>query len=343
VDTTLSNRKPELQVRIDREKASQFGLRITDIAATLRTLVGGEIIGVFKENDEQHDVWLRADAAHRGTAEELQQVFVRTRPSGASGGRPEMVPLGNFVRFEEARGPNQIDRFQRQRRVTLVANLGTYSLGEAVQEVERVVARMDLPPEYQVVMVGRAKQLKETLTNFLMAFLVAVVFMYMVLAAQFEHFIYPISILLAVPLSLPFALAWMVFINEQLNIYAIFGLFMLVGIVKKNGIMQIDYTRVLRERGMPREQAILEANQVRLRPILMTTLAMVFGMVPLAFALTEGSEQRAPMGQAVIGGVITSSILTLVVVPVVYCYLDDFTAWCRRRLGLPTADPHPTR
>jgi HAE1 family hydrophobic/amphiphilic exporter-1 len=329
VDTTLSNRKPELQVRIDREKASQFGLRITDIAATLRTLVGGEIIGVFKENDEQHDVWLRADAVHRGTAEALQQVFVRTRPGGASGARPEMVPLGNFVRFEEARGPNQIDRFQRQRRVTLVANLGTYSLGEAVQEVERVVARMDLPPEYQVVMVGRAKQLRETLTNFLMAFLVAVVFMYMVLAAQFEHFIYPISILLAVPLSLPFALAWMVFIHEQLNIYAIFGLFMLVGIVKKNGIMQIDYTRVLRERGVPRDEAILEANQVRLRPILMTTLLLVASMVPIALGVGPGAAGRASMAKVIIGGQMLCLLLTLLVTPVSYAIFDD---WGRRLL-----------
>ena len=328
VDTTLSNRKPELQVRIDREKASQFGLRITDIAATLRTLVGGEIVGVFKENDEQYDVWLRAEASRRGTAEALQQVFVRTRPT-ATGARPEMVPLGNFVRFEEARGPNQIDRFQRQRRVTLVANLGTYSLGEAVQEVERVAAAMDLPPEYQVVMVGRAKQLKETLTNFLTAFLVAVIFMYMVLAAQFEHFIHPISILLAVPLSLPFALAWMVFIDEQLNIYAIFGLFMLVGIVKKNGIMQIDYTRVLRERGVPREQAILEANQVRLRPILMTTLLLVASMVPIALGVGPGAAGRASMAKVIIGGQMLCLLLTLLVTPVSYAIFDD---WGRRLL-----------
>ena len=329
VDTTLSNRKPELQVHIDRDKASQFGLHITDIAATLRTLVGGEIIGVFKEKDEQYDVWLRADAAHRGTAEALQQVFVRTRPSATSSLRPEMVPLGNFVRFEEARGPNQIDRFQRQRRVTLVANLGTYSLGEAVQEVERVVARMDLPPEYQMVMVGRAKQLRETLTNFLMAFLVAVIFMYMVLAAQFEHFIYPISILLAVPLSLPFALAWMVLINEQLNIYAIFGLFMLVGIVKKNGIMQIDYTRVLRERGVPRDEAILEANQVRLRPILMTTLLLVASMIPIALGVGPGAAGRASMAKVIIGGQMLCLLLTLLVTPVSYAIFDD---WGRRLL-----------
>lgn len=340
VDTTLSNRKPELQVRIDRQKASQFGLRITDIAATLRTLVGGEIVGVFKENDEQHDVWLRADASHRGTAEALRQVFVRTRPAAGSGARSEMVPLGNFVRFEEARGPNQIDRFQRQRRVTLVANLATYSLGEAVQEVERVVAGMDLPPEYRVVMVGRAKQLRETLDNFLAAFLVAVVFMYMVLAAQFEHFIHPVSILMAVPLSLPFALGWMVLIDEQLNIYAIFGLFMLVGIVKKNGILQIDYTRVLRARGVPRDQAILEANAVRLRPILMTTLLLVVSMIPIALGAGPGAAGRASMAKVIIGGQMLCLLLTLLVTPVSYAIFDDWGRLLLRRR--PGADPGGT-
>jgi HAE1 family hydrophobic/amphiphilic exporter-1 len=162
-----------------------------------------------------------------------------------------------------------------------------------------------------------------------MAFLVAVIFMYMVLAAQFEHFIYPISILLAVPLSLPFALAWMVFIHEQLNIYAIFGLFMLVGIVKKNGIMQIDYTRVLRERGMPREQAILEANQVRLRPILMTTLLLVASMVPIALGVGPGAAGRASMAKVIIGGQMLCLLLTLLVTPVSYAIFDD---WGRRLL-----------
>lgn len=337
VDTTLSNRKPELQVRIDRQKASQFGLRITDIAAALRILVGGEIVGVYKEDDEQHDVWLRADAGHRGTAEALRQVFVRTRPAAGLGARSEMVPLGNFVRFEEARGPNQIDRFQRQRRVTLVANLANYSLGEAVQEVDRVVAGMDLPPEYRVVMVGRAKQLRETLDNFLAAFIVAVVFMYMVLAAQFEHFIHPVSILMAVPLSLPFALGWMVLIDEQLNIYAIFGLFMLVGIVKKNGILQIDYTRVLRARGVPRDQAILEANAVRLRPILMTTLLLVVSMIPIALGAGPGAAGRASMAKVIIGGQMLCLLLTLLVTPVSYAIFDDWGRLLLRRR--PGADP----
>ncbi len=330
VDTTLSNRKPEVQVHIDRDKASQFGLRIGDISTALRTLVGGEIVGTFKENDEQYDVWLRADTADRSTAEALQNIYVRTRPASAQG-RPEMVPLGNFVRFEEARGPNQIDRFQRQRRVTLVANLGTYSLGEAVDASLKAAAGLNLPADYSVAMVGRAKQLQETLHNFGISFLIAVVFMYMVLAAQFEHFVYPISILLAVPLALPFALAWMVILDEPLNIYAIFGLFMLVGIVKKNGIMQVDYTNVLRARGMPRDAAILEANRVRLRPILMTTMLLVVSMIPIALGAGPGAAGRASMAKVIIGGQMLCLLLTLLVTPVSYSIFDDWGRGVFRR------------
>jgi hydrophobic/amphiphilic exporter-1 (mainly G- bacteria), HAE1 family len=332
VDTTLSDRKPELQVRIDREKASQFGLRIEEIAAALRTLVGGQIVGNYKEGDDQYDVWLRAAVPARSTAEQLEQVFVRTRPT-TPGQRAELVPLGNFVRFEEARGPNQIDRFQRQRRVTITSNLGTYALGDAIAEVQRVVAAMNLPPEYSGAFVGRARQLQDTLRNFSIAFLIAVVFMYMVLAAQFEHFVHPISILLAVPLALPFALGWMIALDEPLNIYAIFGLFMLVGIVKKNGIMQVDYTNVLRARGVPRDQAILEANRVRLRPILMTTMLLVVSMIPIALGVGPGASGRASMAKVIIGGQMLCLLLTLLVTPVTYAIFDDWGRWLggRRR------------
>ncbi len=323
VDTTLSNRKPELQVRIDREKASQFGLSIESIASTLRTLVGGEIVGSYKENDDQYDVWLRSGLTSRSSPEELHQTMLRstpTTPNGVAG----LVQLANFVQLEEARGPNQIDRFQRQRRVTVGANLGEYSLGEAVKAVEQAVAALELPPDYRVVFVGRAKQLQETLENFLIAFAISLLFMYMVLAAQFEHFIHPVAILLAVPLALPFALAWMIFLNEPLNIYAIFGLFMLVGIVKKNGILQVDYTNTLRAQGMEREAAILQANRLRLRPILMTTMLLVVSMLPIALGTGPGSGGRASMAKVIIGGQMLCLLLTLLVTPVSYSVFDDW-------------------
>jgi HAE1 family hydrophobic/amphiphilic exporter-1 len=332
IDTTLSNRKPELQVHIDRVKASQFGLRIGDIAATLRTLVGGEIIGNYKEEDDQYDVWLRAEAPDRGTKEALEQITMRVGGALPGGlirtGETAQVQLANFVRLEESRGPDQIERFQRQRKVTVVANLSDLPLGDAIARVRQIVQELGLPPEYQIAFTGRAKSFQETGRNFLIAFGVAMIFMYMILAAQFEHFVHPISIMMAVPLSLPFALLTMILLREPLNIYAIFGLFMLFGIVKKNGILQIDYTNTLRARGLDRETAILQANRVRLRPILMTTMMLVASMIPIALGTGPGSAGRAAMAKVIIGGQMLCLLLTLLVTPVSYSIFDD---WGRGR------------
>ncbi len=327
LDTTLSNRKPELQVRVDRDKASQFGLRITEVAETLRTLVGGEIAGTFKEGDDQYDVWLRASPEGRNTQEALDVIMLRVHATATNAPANQLVQLSNFVKLHEARGPNQIDRFQRQRKVTIVANLDpTYALGDAIAAVKSVVDDEHLAAGYQVIFTGRAKQLDETLHNFLIAFGLAMVFMYMILAAQFEHFIHPISIMLAVPLSLPFALLTMILLNSPMNIFAIFGLFMLFGIVKKNGILQIDYTNTLRAQGMEREKAILQANKVRLRPILMTTIMLVASMIPIALGKGPGSAGRAAMAQVIIGGQMMCLLLTLLVTPVSYSIFDDWGA-----------------
>lgn len=207
-------------------------------------------------------------------------------------------------------------------------------------EIRRVVAEMNLPPDYQVVFTGRAKQLQETFQNFTVAFALAMVFMYMILAAQFEHFIHPVSIMLAVPLSLPFALLTMVLLREPFNIYAIFGLFMLFGIVKKNGILQVDYTNTLRARGLEREEAIIQANRVRLRPILMTTMMLVASMIPIALGKGPGAGGRASMAKVIIGGQMLCLLLTLLVTPVSYAIFDDwsqgkFLGWRRRRNPAP--------
>jgi HAE1 family hydrophobic/amphiphilic exporter-1 len=245
--------------------------------------------------------------------------------------------------MQEARGPNQIDRFQRQRKVTVVGNLADYPLGDAMQDVRRAIAEVNMPPEYQAIFTGRAKQLQETGQNFLIAFALAVVFMYMILAAQFEHFVHPISILLAVPLSLPFALIAMMILREPLNMYAIFGLFMLFGIVKKNGILQIDYTNTLRARGLEREEAILQANQVRLRPILMTTMMLVASMIPIALGTGPGSGGRASMAKVIIGGQMLCLLLTLLVTPISYSIFDDWGAgkWFAFRRKRPQPIPEP--
>ena len=352
VDSTLSNRKPEIQVGIDRAKASQFGLRIEDIADTLRILVGGRIVGTYREDDDQYDVWLRADRSKLGTQEALETVTLRTANSAKPGAatnatsRYELVQLGNFVKLREDRGPNQIDRYQRQRKVTVAANLGDIALGDGIQRVQKMVEELNLPPDYRVIFTGRAKQLRETLDNFLIAFLLAVVFMYMILAAQFEHFIHPISIMLAVPLSLPFALLWMMILGEQMNIYAIFGLFMLFGVVKKNGILQIDYTNTLRAQGVDREEAILKANRLRLRPILMTTMMLVASMIPIALGTGPGAAGRASMAKVIIGGQMLCLLLTLLVTPVSYAMFDDwgkgrFFGARRKPVVQPKLTPEP--
>ena len=352
LDTTLSNRKPELQVHLDRPKAAGFGLRVSDLANTLHTLVGGDIVGTYKEADDQYDVWLRAEARDRSTQQALGQIMLRagsgTRfplSTNANASEASLVQLANFAKLQEARGPNQIDRFQRQRKVTLVGNLAPgYPLAGAVQNVRDIIHQMNLPPEYQVIFTGRAKQLVETFQNFLIAFGLAMVFMYMILAAQFEHFVHPVSIMLAVPLSLPFALITMIALREPLNIYAIFGLFMLFGIVKKNGILQIDYTNTLRARGMDRQAAILQANRTRLRPILMTTMMLVASMIPIALGTGPGSGGRASMAKVIIGGQMLCLLLTLLVTPVSYSIFDDWGAGkfalFRRRKASPTALPH---
>lgn len=337
VDSTLANRKPELRVDVDRDKLSQFGLQIQDVAGTLRTLIGGEIVGTFRENDDLYDVWLRADSRDRTSAESLAEVQVRSS-SGA------LVQLGTVARFDEARGPNQIDRFQRQRKVTIVASLSEEkALGDAIKDVQGVVREMNLPAGYEVVFGGRAKTLQETGQNFLLAFGLAMIFMYMILAAQFENLIQPVAILLAVPLSLPFALLTMILLREPLNIYAIFGLFMLFGIVKKNGILQVDYTNTLRSRGLERDEAILQANRARLRPILMTTMMLVASMIPIALGQGPGAAGRASMAKVIIGGQMLCLLLSLLVTPVSYSIFDDWSHGILRRRSKASSKPSPTK
>ena len=316
VDTTLSVRQPELQVQIQREKASSFGINVRDIASALRTLIGGEPISTYREEQEQIDVWLRAQLEDRSDPRAIGDVTIAA-PNG------ELVRLANLAMLSEERGPAQIDHHNRQRKVTLVANLDGVPLGTAVDRVRKLVADLDMPPNYGLIFSGRAKSLGESNSNFLLAFLLSFIFMYMILAAQFESFLHPITIMLALPLTLPFALLSLVLLGETLNIYSILGLFMLFGIVKKNGILQIDYTNTLRAQGMARDSAIVQANHVRLRPILMTTVMLVAGMIPIALGRGPGSASRASMAKVIIGGQTLCLLLTLLMTPVAYSLFDD--------------------
>ncbi len=326
VDSSLSMRKPELRVYVDRERASDLNIPIQTVARTLGLLVGGEPVSTYKEADEQYDVWMRADLPFRDRASAIEALTI---PSPRAG----LVRLSSVARLEQAYGPNSIDRFGRQRQIVVVANLQGFSLGEAVQEIRQFMASLNMPPEYRYEFLGRAKLLSETNVNFLLAFLLSFLFMYMVLAAQFESFVHPITILLALPLTVPFAFLSLYFLRTNLDIYAVFGLFMLFGIVKKNGILQIDYTNTLRRRGMELRAAILEANRTRLRPILMTTVMLVAAMVPIALGRGPGAAARASMAKVIIGGQALSLLLTLLVTPVAYSLWEDVTHRFRRTSG----------
>jgi HAE1 family hydrophobic/amphiphilic exporter-1 len=325
VDTTLALRKPELRVHVDREKAMDLGVPVQTIASTLEILVGGEIVSSYKDDTvgEQYDVWLRAEKRDRDDPRTVDYLSV---PSPTAG----LVRVASLASLKEARGPSQIDRFARQRKVTIVCNADGIPLGSIVDRVNEITTAMNLPAGYSVYFTGRAKTLAETAVNFAIAFGLSFLFMYMILAAQFESFVHPVTILLAVPLTIPFALVSLLLLRQALDIYSVFGLFLLFGIVKKNGILQVDYTNVLRSRGDPRDKAVLEANRTRLRPILMTTVMLMAGMVPIALGVGPGTGSRASIAKVIIGGQALSLLLSLLVTPVAYTYFDDLGRLFRR-------------
>jgi len=317
VDNTLAVRTPELRLVVDREKASDQGVKVQDIAAAVQTYIAGQPVSKYKEADQQYDIWLRAEAQKRRTPQDVYDLTVLSK-SGA------LVRLGNVVQLREDTGPAEIDRVNRQRTVTIVANLlPTLPLATAVAHVEKVAAGLDMPPLYGVEFTGRAKTLAESNNNFVLAFALSFLFMYMVLAAQFESLLHPITIMLALPLTIPFALLSLMLLREPLDIYSMLGLFMLFGVVKKNGILQVDYTNTLRARGVPREQALREANRVRLRPILMTTVMLIFGMLPIALGRGPGSGSRGSIARVIVGGQALSLLITLLITPVAYSLFDD--------------------
>lgn len=329
IDSTLSMRKPELQVDIDRERAMDLGIPVQTIADTLNVLVGGQIVSSFKsfkEGTEQYDVWLRADKQYRTDSQDLLSLAI---PSPTVG----HIELSSLASLTEKQGPSQIDRLNRQRTVTLMAHPDEVSLNDAVQYANQAVAEMKLPADYGIVYGGQADMLNETAYYFVVALALSVTFMYLILAAQFESWMHPISILAALPVTIPFGLLSLLLFQTPLDLYAMFGLFMLIGIVKKNGILQVDKTNELRRGGMPIYEAIFESNFTRLRPILMTTVMLMAAMVPIALGQGPGASARASMAKIIIGGQAFSLVLSLVATPVVYSLLDDFKLWTGRRLG----------
>src|SRR5436309_12659665 len=327
-DTTLKLDKPELRVQIDRARAADLGVDTSDIANGLRLMVGGDDQATrFYELSVNldYDVQPRLSERDRGDQATISRLYV---PSSRVG----LVRLDSVVRIKEDISPSRIDRLDRQRMVAMRANVAPgYALADRIEALRKATAAMNLPAAYSTTIAGRGRELERTFIEFLWAFLLSIIFMYMILASQFESTIHPVTILLSLPLSVPFALLSLWLLNDTLNLYSALGILVLFGVVKKNAILQIDHMNNLRALGMERDAAIIQGNRDRLRPILMTTLALVAGMTPLALGTGPGAEERRSIAIVVIGGQSLSLLLTLIATPVVYSLLDDMRSTARWR------------
>jgi len=321
VDTSLEMGKPELRIYIDRDKAADLAVDVATIAETINLLISGEV-EVTKFRDEtrgrRYDVKMRLNPEDRVNPDDITRLYARSNDG-------RFVELSSIVTIQPAGGPGVINRVDRQRAVTLFANLEGKPLGEAMSELNAISSRI-LPDEYTTGYKGMAEMMGESFGYLIFALVLGVILAYMVLASQYESFIHPVTVLLSMPFSFIGAFLAILITGKTLNIFTFIGLILLMGLVKKNAILLIDYTNTLRARGMERKEAILTAGPVRLRPILMTTFAMVLGMMPIAVGIGEGAETRSPMAIATIGGLITSLFLTLIVVPIVYDIFDEIKA-----------------
>ncbi|MBZ0158494.1 MAG: efflux RND transporter permease subunit [Alphaproteobacteria bacterium] len=329
IEVSLEHDIPEYRLRVDREKAANTGVTTADIVRTVGALVGGESVSTFEDEDgDAVDVRVRLpESLRRDPAQVSNLRLAVQRPQG-----PVLVPLGNIVSHEVSATPSEINRQALSREIVVSANLDTLPLGTAVEKVKKAAERIPMEPGYRIVFSGESEDMAESFGYMAESLLLAVLLVYLILAAQFESFLEPLSIMLSLPLSIV-GMAGMLFLTrDTVNIMSLIGLIMLMGLVTKNAILLVDYAKVLRGRGMGRSEAVITAGRTRLRPIIMTTLAMIFGMLPLAFALGAGAEMRAPMARAVIGGLLTSTLLTLLVVPVMYTVLDDLETWLKRKL-----------
>ena len=333
VEASVSLNSPELQVKIDRQRASDLGVRAADVASAVRLMISGEDqISTYKEGDEQYDVTLQLLPEQQRDREVLERLMIPSTKVG-------QVRLDNLATIQHGLGPSRIERFNRQFQVSVNANNAPdFPLDVAARTVNEEIRKVGLPSGYSSKLIGTVKILDETTTNLIVAFLLASIFMYMVLAAQFESFLHPFTIMLSLPLSIPFALLSLWLTGRTLNLWSALGVLLLLGIVKKNGILQVDYTNKLRDQGIPLREAILQANHVRLRPILMTTFSIIGGLIPTAIGIGAGSAQRSAIAVTIIGGQSLCLLLTLVVTPVAYSIFADleeqsFFASARARLA----------
>lgn len=354
VDSTLRLDKPNLLAHVDRERAASLGVDVREIAETLRVAVGGDDrVSRFYDQtaDDAYDVELRLVGVDREDPRSISQLYVRAaQPSAAGAAMLEasgallisglgydgstlpLTRLDNFVSFEETYSPARVDRLDRQRMVGIRANLSPgHALGDSIRAVQEAAEEVGIPSGYSTRVMGGARELERTFQDFGWTFLLSFIFMYIVLAAQYEHLIHPLTILASLPIAIPFGLLALWMGDESLNLYSALGILVLFGVVKKTSILQIDHTNQLRATGMDRHAAILQANRDRLRPILMTSVSFIAGMIPLLIATGPGAEERRSIAVLVVGGQALSLLLTLLAVPVIYSLLDDLTELFIRR------------
>ncbi|MFZ1699228.1 MAG: efflux RND transporter permease subunit [Pyrinomonadaceae bacterium] len=316
-DTSIEVGSPEIRVVIDRVKAADLGVRAGDVAQALNILSAGQITSTFSENSKLYDVIVRAEEAYRRDRSNFRYFTVASSNGGT-------VDLDRVIKIDEGLSPSSISRLNRQRQVTVSAGLPPNTAeSDAIAKMEKMAADLNMPAEYVTGVTGQSKELQKAYDAFLYAFLLSFVFMYLILAAQFESFIHPVTILLTLPLSIPFALLSTAIAGQTLNIFSALGILLLFGIVKKNAILQIDHTNTLRARGLSRYDAIIQANRDRLRPILMTTIALIAGMIPLILGSGAGAATNRSIGVLVVGGQSLCLLLTLLAVPVFYSLFDD--------------------
>ena len=328
VDSSLVVGKPQYGAIVDRDKANDLGVSIDDVANTLSLLVAGGKASDYNEKGEQYEVHVRAAAEFRNSQEELLASF------SVPATHDRVVALRDVVKLAEGVGPAEINRLNRKRQVTITANMTPGASQQTLLDaIERSARELDMGPDYTSGLLGKSKEMARTFRSFFIVFVSAILFAYLVIAAQFESWLHPITILMSLPLTLPFALISLLLFHQSLNIFSLLGILVLFAVVKKNSILQIDHTNQLRAAGMARREAILAANRDRLRPILMTTVAFVAGMIPLLVSNSEGAAVNKAISGVVIGGQTLSLLLTLVATPVAYSLFDDLSNIFGRLFG----------
>ena len=322
LDKSLKLGLPEVRVVPDREKAAALGVDATSIGTVIQAMIGGMDVATFKEGGKRYDIRVRLEEEDRSEPESIERLYTR-----ASDGK--LVELRNLVRIEKGAAPSKITRADRQRSVTIYANLEDKELGTAVAEAREIAAEI-LPEGVTLAFSGEAEELRESVSQFTLMILLAVLVIYMLLAAQFESFVHPLTVMLALPLAMVGALGGLLATGMTINVFSLIGIVLLFGLVTKNSILLVDYANQLRAQGTDKLEAMRTAAPVRMRPVLMTAVSMIFGVLPAAVGVGPGSESRQPMAIATAAGMFSSVLLTLVVVPVFYLVLDDFVDGVKR-------------